>query len=186
MKLECPLLLIDYQEKLLPHIFEYEKALNNAIFLAKSLNILSLPVIYTEQNPDGLGRTVKSLSDELKDAKKIEKFSFSCACEETDILQHLEEFNRGREKRVIVAGIESHVCVFQTVYDLIKEGYEVFVAKDACGSRKESMHRTAMHAMSTLGACILPVESIVYAAMGSAKIEQFKDILSLVKERPAQ
>lgn len=173
MKINAPLLLIDYQEKLLPHIDQADKVVKNASFLLKSWKTIGLPVLYSEQYPRGLGKTVPELEAELKGCARIEKMSFSCTC--------ASDFSPFSE--LVVAGVETHVCVFQTVYDLISDGKRVFVAEDACGSRHREYHVSAVAALRQLGAIVVPSETLVYAALEKAGTETFKKVLPLVKEK---
>lgn len=173
MKIEAPLLLIDYQEKLMPHIKHGERVITNASFLLKSWKVLGLPVLYSEQYPKGLGETVAAIRDELEGYPQIEKMSFSCACE--------ADFSQFDE--LVVAGVETHVCVFQTVFDLVTAGKRVYVAEDACGSRYSDYHKSAIATFRQLGAIVVPAETLVYTALEKAGTESFKKILPLVKEK---
>jgi nicotinamidase-related amidase len=187
MKLNAPLILIDYQEKLFPHIHNQQSILKNVVFLARAFKILNLPIIYTEQNPEGLGSTVEEVAREVRGyAFYHSKKSFSCACSLADggeIIQKIRDITAAlNTKQVVVCGIETHICVFQTVYDLLKEGYEVFLVQNASGSIKREDHETAVQTMRALGALVLNSTSIVYACLETASHPQFKEILREVKE----
>lgn len=183
MKLNGPLLLIDYQEKLLKNVHDSAKVIKNATFLVDCFKILESKILYTEQNPAGLGRTIFELDKHLNGyAIRFEKNCFSSMCDaiSEDSKVTLAETLRD-EKQVIVAGVETHICVFQTVYDLLKSGYEVFVAVDACGALRREHHETAIQTLSNMGAIALPSISIVYACLESAKNPAFKQILEVAK-----
>lgn len=188
MKINAPLLLIDYQEKLYPHIHNHSTLLKNVVFLVKSFKILRLPIIYTEQNPVGLGSTIKEIASEVRSydqAFYYSKSSFSCACSSTEddgIIHKIRELTDAlNTKQVVVCGIETHICVFQTVYDLLKEGFEVFLVENATGSMKREDHEVAVQTMRNLGALVLNSTSIVYACLETASHPQFKEILREVK-----
>ena len=116
---DCCLLIIDLQEKLLPHIFNKEKIKHNSKRLIELFDELNIPIIYTEQYPKGLGSTVNCLKKKLIDnnSKKIEKTTFS-AFDNEDFKNFLTQINK---KQVILLGIESHICVLQTTIDFPKK-----------------------------------------------------------------
>lgn len=170
------LLVIDFQKMLLPHIEDWKQVAANSAFLIKTFDALGLPVAYSEQNPERLGQTVPEIGELLEGRPKIEKMSFSCvACEDFSLL--------GLNKQVVVTGVETHICVLQTVLELIGAGFETFVAEDACGSRHFRSHATSIDEMRSRGAWVLPSESIVYAILKQAGTDEFKRVLPFVKER---
>lgn len=182
MRIDAPLLLIDYQEKLINAVHDSKKVVSNAVFLAECFKVLSREIFYTEQNPAGLGKTIEELSSVLNGhAERFEKFCFSSVCDAKNDGALLKE-KIEKYPEIVVCGVETHICVFQTVYDLLEEGYGVFVAYDACGSIKKEHHETAIETLRSLGAVVLPSISIVYACLESAKAGSFKQILSIVKE----
>jgi len=184
MKISGPLLIIDFQDKLTSAIHDFKETLRNAEFLIRAFKILNRQIFYTEQNPGGLGFTIPELRNILEgSALRFEKFCFSSVCdaastENSALLSNL----LNNYKQIVVCGIETHICVFQTVYDLLKAGYEVFLAADACGSIRKKDHEVAIETMRGLGAVVLPSISIVYAALGSAEHLKFKEVLKLVKD----
>lgn len=182
MRIDAPLLLVDFQEKLINAVHDGKKVLSNAVFLTECFKVLSKEILYTEQNPERLGRTVPELNSLLDGyAQRFEKFCFSSVCDaasgESLLRDRLKECSQ-----IVICGVETHICVFQTAYDLLKSGYEVFVAYDACGSIKKEHHEAAVETLRSLGAVVLPSTSIVYACLESARAAQFKQILSIVKE----
>ena len=146
---ESRLLIIDMQEKILPVINDQEAVLANCLKLIEVANILNVPATATEQYPKGLGATVPAIAERLPD--RPEKIEFSCLnCLDWNSSASDPE---GRFK-VVVAGIESHVCVLQTVLDLLSQGFRVFVAADAVGSRKPLDREIALQRMASSGAVI--------------------------------
>jgi nicotinamidase-related amidase len=172
------LLLIDFQEKLLPAVCDDSKTTRNVRTLLKACETLQIPVKYTEHYPQGLGETVPEILEAMPvDKRRFEKVHFSC-CDEPDF----ETFFRyaGRD-HVILAGIESHICVLQTAADLLSKEYRVYVASDACSSRKNEHHDEAMQTLRALGALVAPTESIVYRLLRKAGTSAFKAMLPFFK-----
>ncbi|AMC92926.1 hypothetical protein AOC36_02670 [Erysipelothrix larvae] len=171
------LLVVDYQERLMPVIHDHAQVLNRAIRMVDAFNIFEAPVLVTEQYPKGLGSTVQELSDHFtKDTKIIEKTRFSALCDELMVDDAFLSRNH-----VVLIGVETHVCVYQTVQDLIKEGYQVSVVYDAVSSRFEMDRACGFEAIKALGARVVTSEMIIYELMGDATHPKFKDILKIVK-----
>jgi len=171
------LLVIDIQEKILPVIHNHQKILENTVKLIKGFKILGLPVYYTEQYPIGLGSTVSIIKDELVDIASVEKMSFSCSG--AGSLFDVFKFNK--ISQIAVAGIESHVCVQQTVLDLLENDFQVNVAADSVSSRKELDHQTAIERMKVNGAEITTSESILFELLNVCGTDIFKKISNLIK-----
>jgi nicotinamidase-related amidase len=170
-------LVIDFQEKLVPHMYESQQIITSTGILLQGLKILEIPVIATQQYTKGLGSTVKSLSQYLSGIPIIEKLSFSC-CGETDFMN---ELRKHRKKFVIIAGIETHVCVLQTATDLIESGYKPVIIKDCVSSRKPEDKETAISRIKDAGAIISSCESILFELCQIAGTDKFKAISKLVK-----
>ncbi len=173
---DCLLLIIDIQEKLVKMI-NNSLIINNATKIAKTARILNLPTIITEQYPKGLGNTIEGIKNEITDAKYLEKTNFS-ALNEFSIE---EEITKANKKQIIILGIETHICVLQTAFDLLKEGYEVFVIKDASASRSEENNNLALQRLIQAGAQILSTEMVIFELLKSSKHSNFKEIQALVK-----
>lgn len=172
------LLLIDMQEKMLPAVAGWESVAKNAEILLKACEIMKVPVKVTEHYPKGLGNTITSVNRNLPSGtERFEKISFSC-CGETGFDKFLRCEGRNI---VVVAGVESHICVLGTVMDLLAMGHSVAVAADACSSRNSEHHRMACDAMASAGAMVVPVETVVYQMLGRAGTEQFKSMLPMFK-----
>lgn len=175
------LLVVDMQEKLLPAIAGRKRILANCLKLARAAQVLDVPVFATEQYPRGLGGTVPELAELIDD--RPDKVRFSCgevlqwgtAAEPTDPAL-------ADRRRVVVAGIEAHVCVLQTVFDLLAAGFEVSVVADAVGSRRRLDWRIALQRLTSGGAMVTTTESVLFEWCEVAGTEEFKQISQLVKE----
>lgn len=170
-------LIIDLQEKLLNATFNKNDIYKNAIIISKAAQKLNLPVIITEQYPKGLGVTIPDIKSELKNANYIEKTDFN-ALNSPELIKILKKF---KKKQIIILGIETHICVHQTVSALIKKGFDVTVIKNACGSRSEEEHLSALNYMSLNGANIKTTEMVIFELLKTSKHEAFKEIQSLIK-----
>lgn len=165
------ILIIDVQEKLLNAVFNPETVKKNTEILAKAAEILELPVFITEQYPKGLGSTVIPV-----DGKVYEKTAFN-ALEDKTLLEDLKACGN----QIIVFGIETHICVHQTVAGLIDNGFEVTVISDACGSRFKEHCDAGLSCMKANGAQIKPTEMVLFELLKSAKHPKFKEIQNLIK-----
>lgn len=170
-------LVIDIQEKLFPNIDSHKKLQTNCKILLSGLHILGIPVVVTEQYPKGLGSTIKDLSNLITDFSPIEKLSFSCCGEK----KFLETVNGYGHRNIIICGIEAHVCILQTVMDLIERGYHPVIIEDCVSSRKPSDRETAIKRMAREGVIITTYESILFELCEVAGTDQFKQISKLVK-----
>ncbi|MCS6862977.1 MAG: hydrolase [Abditibacteriales bacterium] len=172
------LFVVDIQEKLMPLIFERERVVRNAVLLIETAKVLGLPMVVTEQYPQGLGTTLPEIRQALGAFyQPIAKLTFSgCG------IQAAQEAMQttGRTQWLIV-GIESHVCVVQTVLDMLEMGLEVYVAADAVSSRAESNYRLGLERMRDAGAVLTSAEMAIYEMLREAGTEEFRAILKLVK-----
>lgn len=171
------LLVIDVQEKLASVIHDRDETLRHAGTLIKTANFLKIPVVFTEQAPEKIGPTVAGLAELVKERPFISKISFSC-CGSPEFMNILKQHGR---RQIIVCGIEAHVCVYQTVSDLLEQDYDVQVAGDAVSSRRKEHKEIALARMQQLGAGITCTEMIATELVGGAGHPQFKSILSLIK-----
>ena len=173
---DTALLVVDVQEKLVPAIADHQRIVWNIGRLIDGAKILGLPVAATEQYPKGLGATVPELAQRLGEIPS--KLTFSCGgCPE--VFRQLEE--RGVHK-LLVAGIECHVCVQQTVLDLLAAAWRVYVAVDAVGSRGELDYRTALRRMESSGATLTTTEAALFEWCDAAGTPEFKQISQLVRQ----
>lgn len=171
------LLIIDLQEKILPVIHNVGIVIENTIKLIKGFKTLNLPIYFTEQYPKGLGPTSSKILAELKEYSALQKMSFSCFGAE-DLFTELRSKKR---HQIIVSGVESHVCVQQTVLDLLANDFQVNVAADAVSSRREFDFQIALDRMRTLGAEITSTESILFELLEVCGTPEFKEISKIVK-----
>jgi nicotinamidase-related amidase len=171
---DCVLLIIDIQEKLLNAVFNKDILEKKSSTMTKACSILNIPVIVTEQYPKGLGETFGELK---KGGQAFEKITFS-ALENKEVWNALKNTKR---KNIMIMGIETHICVHQTVNALIQAGFSVTVVKDACGSRLEEEYLSALEVMKNSGAEIKTTEMIIFELLKTAKHENFKEIQALIK-----
>jgi nicotinamidase-related amidase len=169
--------LIDVQERLLPHMENHEQLLARILRLAEGLRLLGIPRLVTEQYPRGLGPTVPELRAALPEEAPLEKISFSC-CEDEGFMSRLEGLGR---KNVVVAGIEAHVCVLQTVLDLLAAGYIPVVVADCISSRQAGDRRIACERIRAEGGMLTTSESLLFELCRRAGSPLFKEISRLVK-----
>lgn len=166
-------LIIDVQEKLLNAAFNKDLIAKKSTILSKAASILNIPVIITEQYPKGLGETISS----IEGGKRFEKITFS-ALDNEEVLEAIK--NTGK-KQIVIFGIETHICVNQTVSALRDLGYKVSVVKDACGSRSEEEHHAGLARMKENGAHIITAEIALFEWLKTAKHQNFKEVQSLIK-----
>lgn len=171
------LLIIDIQERILPVIHNIENVVQNTLKLINGFKILSIPIYFTEQYPKGLGQTEKRIKEALESSEAIQKMSFSCSGA-GNLFAELKEKNISQ---VVVCGIESHVCVQQTVLDLIANDFQVDVAADAISSRKQFDYEIALQRMRTNGAEVTTTESILFELLNVCGTDEFKAVSKLVK-----
>ena len=171
------LLVIDMQEKLLPIVPGRSDLLEQITFLVQVAHKLGLTVQATEQYPKGLGPTVATLCDLIP--QRPAKTSFSC-CDAPGVV---ELFHREARPKIVLCGIETHVCVLHTALDLLAQQFRVYVAVDAVGSRFAHDHQVALRRMEQAGVIPTTVESCVFEWMGGASHPHFKEISRLVQGR---
>src|SRR5262245_683493 len=174
---DTALLVIDVQEKLMVRIPDADALVRNLAFLIDATRLLRMPVLATEQYPRGLGPTVASLRERLPE--RPDKVAFSCAA----IPQVIETLHREARPKVVLAGIETHVCVLNTALDLLALDFRVYIAVDAVGSRYRIDHDCALRRMEQAGAVLTTSETVVFECVGGAGHPAFKGISALVQER---
>ncbi|HSV78261.1 MAG TPA: isochorismatase family protein [Ramlibacter sp.] len=194
---DSQLLLIDYQQRLLPVIHEHSQVVGQARRLALMAQALSVPVWATEQNPGGLGPTAQELLPLI--GQVVPKMTFSAAesllprlrpparpapGNARSLPRHLQKPagapapGRGT---IVIAGCEAHVCVLQTALDLMDEEFDVWVVTDACGSRTERNRDAAFDRLAGAGAELVTTEMVAFEWLRSAEHPKFKDVLALIK-----
>jgi nicotinamidase-related amidase len=170
-------LIIDFQERLWPHMHMAGELEKNCQKLISGLSILNIPLVTTEQYPKGLGPTCASISTLIPNFDPIEKMVFSC-CHQEKFREVLRNIGK---RAIIICGIEAHVCVLQTVIDLVELGYQPVVVEDCVDSRKASDKQTAISRMIRERVIVTSQESILFELCQRAGTERFKKISKLVK-----
>jgi nicotinamidase-related amidase len=171
------LLVIDVQEKLVPMILDAPALVRNIAFLVDGARLLDVPVQCTEQYPRGLGPTVAELAQRLPE--RPDKVAFS-SCAVPSVVEH---FRRAARPKVVLAGIETHVCVLHTALDLLALDFRVYVAADAVGSRYRIDHDTALRRLEQAGAVLTTSEGCVFEWLGGSSHPRFRDASKLVQQR---
>ncbi|PID58049.1 hydrolase [candidate division KSB3 bacterium] len=171
------LVLIDIQERLFQAMHGKEALLINLQKLVRGIRVLNSPLLWTEQNPRGLGQTLPELCELLSGVEAIEKRCFSC-CGQHQFVKQLKQVQCGQ---VLLAGIEAHVCVFQTAADLCSLGYEVQVVKDCVSSRTAENMQAGLERMKDSGVVVTSVEMALFEMVKVAEGDEFKEILKIVK-----
>ena len=195
---ESQLLLVDYQERLMPVIFEGAMVLENARRLAKIAQLVDVPVWGTEQNPSRLGGNDPELRALC--ARTLSKMHFSAAEEglgewlrppakpqqggnARSLPKHLQKPQQQAPERntIVIAGCEAHVCLLQTALDLLEDEFDVWVVTDACSSRTERNRDAAFDRLAGAGAELVTTEMVAFEWLRSCEHPDFKDMLALVK-----
>ena len=177
MKNTC-LLIIDVQKKLFPVIPENQILLKNIQILIQGFNVFNLPILISEQVPDKLGRTIEPIKSLTSHIKPIIKSSFSCMLEPSfkqrvSVLDSIDGF--------VIAGLETHICVYQTVRDLLLEGHKVEVAADAVASRNVQNKQIAIDRINHIGGEISSAEMSLFQLQKTSKSPSFKELSKIVK-----
>ncbi len=175
---DTALLVVDMQEKFLAVIPEFARIIWNCRRLLDAATALGLPIAATEQYPEKLGATVPELKQRIGQAPDKKAFS-ACVCGEI-----FEPWRADGRFRVLVCGIESHVCVMQTAFDLTAAGFEVYLAVDASGSRHAVDYATALRRMEAAGIILTTTEAAMFELCRTAGAPEFKTISALAKEKP--
>lgn len=175
------LLIIDVQEKLAPHIAGGDTATANCERLVRYARRLGVPVTLTEHYPKGLGPTVESIRNAAgNETPRLEKIAFSCWRDDA-IRARIQGLERDGRDQIVVAGMEAHVCVGQTVLDLIAGQRPVMVVADAVGSRERAVRDLAVERFRAAGASIVAQEMIAFEWLGRGDDPAFKDLITLIK-----
>jgi len=169
--------LVDVQGKLAQIMYQKERLFENLGKLISGMQVLGVPIIWVEQTPKKMGRTIAPLREQLKGASPISKSSFGC-CGEPRFIRALADLGR---RQVLVAGIETHVCVYQTAAGLVSAGYEVQVVADAVSSRTPRNREIGLEKIKACGAGLTSVEAALFELLGSAEHAAFREILAIVK-----
>jgi nicotinamidase-related amidase len=169
-------LVIDIQEKLISAVLAGKTIAWNARRLIDGAAVFNMPVAATEQYPKGLGPTVPELAERFSAIPSKLRFS-CCACSEI-----FYDFQKRGVKKILLSGIETHVCVQQTALDLLADGWNVFIAVDAVGSRFDIDHQAALKRLDSCGATLTTTEAAIFEWCREAGTPEFKKISALAKE----
>ncbi len=171
------LVIIDVQGRLARIMQNADELFRNLAMLIKGARLLNVPIIWMEQLPDKLGRTVEEVSEHLQGLTPISKDVFSCG--------QNEEFNKALDKidpeNVILAGIETHICVYQTAKDLLEKNYNVEVVTDATSTRLYYNKEIGLKKIRRARGQITSVETILFELQGKATGENFKKLIQIIK-----
>ena len=170
------LFVIDIQERLVPAIKDADRVINNTLTLLKAAKIMGVEKIATEQYPKGLGNTIEILKEHIEDDKIFSKVEFSaCIDEVRDCIKKMDK------KKIIITGMETHVCVYQTARDLLCMGLEVHIVSDAVSSRTQANYLNALELLRDMGCVITNTETVLFDLLGKAGTEEFKTISKMIK-----
>ncbi len=173
---ETLLLVIDIQERLAPVIDGKDRVIANTKILIEAAKTMDFPLLATEQYPKGLGRTVPVLLDLIGEERILSKNSFTAYTPE--VKAALEAQGR---KKILIAGMETHVCVFQTVRDLLADGYQVYLVSDAVSSRTRTNYENGLDLMRSMGAVITNTETAIFDLLKVSGTPEFKAMSALIK-----
>lgn len=171
------LVIVDIQEKLAVVMKHKEKAVNNCLHLIEAAKLLNIPMVITEQYSKGLGHTINEIKEALPSYEPLEKVTFDC-CKGEGFLKKITSLKR---KQIILAGMETHVCVLQTCLSLLKNTYSVHLVSDAVCSRKKDDYLTGRELMRDAGAVITCTETVLFQLLEKAGTPEFKAISKRIK-----
>ncbi|MHC4585131.1 MAG: hydrolase [Planctomycetota bacterium] len=173
----CCLVVVDVQGKLARLMYDKQVLFKNIQILIKTANILNIPILWCQQCPDALGPTIPEIAQLLRDSEPIDKSAFSCCGTE----QFNIKLNESKRQQVLLCGIETHVCIYQTAADLLAKGFSVDVVADAVSSRTPENKQIAINRMAAEGINISCTETALFELLRAAEHPQFKQIAKLIK-----
>lgn len=173
----CGLIVVDVQGKLAQHMVDKEALFKNIQILIQAAKVLDIPVLWCQQAPEALGPTVPEIAELLTGHEPIDKASFSCCGEE----KFNAELDKLARKQILLCGIETHVCIYQTAMDLMARGLGVTAVADAVSSRTERNRQIALTRLAAEGAHVSSTEMALFELLKTAQHPQFKPIARLVK-----
>ena len=172
------LMIIDVQDKLLNAVYNKELLQKKAVTIANAASILNIPIIVTEQYPNGLGYTIEAIKSVLNSkAQFFEKMSFSAL----DHQRIDKEIKFSGKNQIVILGIETHICVCQTAMALVNKGYDVTLIKDASGSRAQSEHLAGIDRLKENNVHIITAEIAIFEWLRTSKHEKFREVQALIK-----
>lgn len=170
-------LVIDIQERLADVMSVKDQVIKNTCRIIELARMIGIPIVVTEQYPKGLGRTVPEVQTALSQYQPVEKTAFNCCAEPG----FMDEIRRHGKKKIIISGMETHICVLQTSVGLIREGFVPHVVSDAVCSRTKQNWRTGLEFMRDFGAVITGTETVLFQLLGKAGTEEFKAVSKMIK-----
>ncbi len=174
------LVVIDLQERLLPAISGRERILKNSLLLIELAKLLRMPIVLTTQYRKGLGPVAPEILGAAKGTEPLDKVTFGCFWSEA-FLKRMDEL--ADRDQLVIAGVETHICVCQTVLGALEKSYTAHVVSDALGSRSEANHEVGLARMERAGALVSSTEMAVYELLGRSDTAAFKQMLPLLKDR---
>jgi len=175
----CALMVVDIQENLMKVINGREAVENNSVLLLKTAKTLGVSVVATTQYAARIGEFVAPVREELRDVQVIDKMEFGCFSNQS--VRRAVENLPNRVDTLVVCGVETHICIYQTVLGGLMEGYRMWVVADAVSSRTKGNHEIGLARMRDMGAVIGSTEMVAYEWLGRAGTPQFKALLPLFK-----
>jgi nicotinamidase-related amidase len=170
-------MVVDVQGKLAKLMYDQQVLFKNIQILIKTAKILNIPILWCQQCPDALGPTIPEIAQLLTDNEPIDKSAFSCCGAE----QFNIKLNESKRQQVLLCGIETHVCIYQTAADLLAKGFSVDVVADAVSSRTPENKQIAINRMAVKGINISCTEMALFELLKTAEHPKFKQIAKLIK-----
>jgi isochorismate hydrolase len=174
---DTALLIVDIQDKLASVMAARDSVVNNCLHLIELSKLLNLPVIVTEQYPKGPGQTVEEIRNALSEYRPVEKLSFDC-CSETPFFGGLKKLGK---KKLILTGMETHICILQSCVSLLRNDFAVHVVSDAVCSRVKENWSTALEFMRDAGAAVTCTETVLFQLLKVAGTKEFKAISQRIR-----
>jgi nicotinamidase-related amidase len=176
-KKNTAMVVVDVQEKLIPLMGRGERLVDNMITLLRLAGLFEIPIVLTEHYVKWLGATIPDIKESLPAYEPIHKMDFNC-CEADDFNRRLESHH---VENIILTGVETHICVYQTCFTLQKKGFQVHVPQDAVDSRTDENWRIGLELMRDAGAVVTSTETIVYQVLKRAGTKEFKTMLRMIR-----
>ncbi|MHC4221268.1 MAG: isochorismatase family protein [Planctomycetota bacterium] len=167
------LVVVDVQGKLAQLMYDKETLFKNVCILIKAAKLLDIPIVWTQQCPESLGGTTEKIAELLTDVTPINKAAFSC-CRQQGFVEQLR-------RQVILCGIETHICIYQTAVDLLQKDHHIEIVSDAVSSRTAENKAIGLAKIKTAGAQISCVETVLFELLKTAQHRQFKEIVKMIK-----
>ena len=172
------LVVVDVQERFRNKVFQFDLVVKNVRKLVEGFKLLGIPIVVTEQYPQGLGSTVPELKESLGVFTPIEKTCFSCF----DSENFVKQIEKSGRKTIVLAGIESHVCILRTALDALSKGYEVHIALDCVSSMQESDFKIAVERFKQAGVFLASSEMLLFQLLDNSKDAKFRSLSEIVKK----